>query len=66
MAYGMRACLAVAIVEMVEPVNRTETNSSVCSMTYDGFEDAVAQVNAKKAVTNSISVNWTFFCLKKK
>lgn len=45
--YGMRACLAIAIVEMVHPANRSETNSSVCPVAVE-INDTVVQVNSNQ------------------
>lgn len=59
-AYGMRACLSMAIVEMVDQVNRAETNNSVCSMAYNGFEEAIVQVNKKSSQFNFPSIELVF------
>ncbi|XP_055299422.1 sialin-like [Sitodiplosis mosellana] len=51
-AYTMRACLAVAIIGMVEPMNRTATeNSSICPMVEDRFDRfGNTTVNANKTL----------------
>lgn len=39
-AYTMRTCLSVAIIEMVVPVNQTGSNNNfVCPVIDDGVDD---------------------------
>lgn len=48
-AYTMRACLSVAIIEMVVPLNQTESNNSfVCPVLDDGLQDNNATDNVCK------------------